>query len=246
MFTMSSKYRIATEKTIYSAPEAKMGAFNSNGASFFLSRLDKNVGIYMGMTGTRMMGFDVKKIGIASHFVESRNLRDLRQALLNCESSDDVENILEDFSYSPANFETNLDENLERIRKCFAGLTVEQIIENLKLDGSNWADETLTTLRKMSPTSLKVCHRQLSLGRHMSLEDCCKMEFRLNAHFTMKSDLQEGYRAFIIEKDMKPMWNPDTVEEVTDHDISRFFSPLPDGDELTFEVKRSTEGHYIP
>lgn len=245
MFTMSGQYRVATEKTVFAMPEAQFGFFNNSGASFFLPRLDKNIGIYMGLTGSKMASYDVKKIGIATHFVESKNLRELERKLVNCENSNDVENILDEFSYTPPSRETKLDENLETIENCFAGLTVEQIIDNLKRDGSDFALTTIDLLRKMSPTSLKVCYRNLSLGRYISLEDCAKMEFRIAAHFSAKSDLQEGCRAMLIDKDFKPKWKPSSIEEVSDGDIARFFRPLPDGDELTFEFKRSSEGCYV-
>lgn len=245
VLSMSAKYRVATEKTIFSTREAQLGFFNSSGASFFLSRLNDNVGIYMGLTGARIKGQDVKNVGLASHFVETKNLRQLERNLSNCENENEVENILEEFSFQPTTRDPSLDENLARIKKCFGGLTVEQIVDNLKSDESEWAGERLQMLQKMSPTSLKVCHRLMNLGRHMSLEDCAKLEWRLGVHFSSAVDLQEGYRARFVDRDMKPIWNPPVIEEVTDYNLSRFFGPLADEDELTFEIKRSTEGHYV-
>lgn len=246
VLSMSAKYRVATEKTVFATPEAQFGFFNDSGASFFLPRLNDNVGIYMGLTGAKVEGFDMKKVGLASHFIESKYARDLEQALINCESHEKVESVLEDFSFTPKSLETKLDEHLEGIRKSFSGLTLEQIVDSLKTQGSDWAKDTIETLGRMSPTSLKVCHRHLNLGRHMSLEDCARMEWRLSAHFATKSDFHEGYQAMIIKKNLKPNWIPERIEDVTDFHLSRFFGPLSDGDELTFETKRSTEGHYVP
>lgn len=242
VLSMSAKYRVATEKTVFATPEAQFGFFNDSGASFFLSRLNFNFGIYMGLTGAKVEGFDMKKVGLASHFVESKYVRDLEQTLINCESHEKVESVLEDFSFTPKTLETKLDENLEEIRKSFSGLTVEQIFDNLRTQGSDWSKDTIETLGRMSPTSLKVCHRHLNLGRHMSLEDCSRMEWRLSAHFATKSDFQ----TMTIKRDLKPNWIPERIEDVTDYHLSRFFGPLCDGDELTFEIKRSTEGHFVP
>lgn len=245
VFTMSGKYRIATEKTVFAMPEGRIGFFNDSGASFFLSRLDKNVGIYLGLTGAHMASFDVKKSGIATHFIESKNLRELERNLVNCKNHDDVENVLDEFSFTPSSRETKFDENIETIDECFVGLTIEQIFDNLKRDGSEFALKTIELLRKMSPTSLKITHRQLNLGRYMSMEDCARMEFRMAANFATKSDLQEGCRAMLVDKDFKPKWNPPTIEEVSDVNISRFFGPPSDCDELTFLIKRSSEEHYV-
>lgn len=239
-FAMSSKYRIATEKTIFATAEATFGYFNDCGASFYLPRLDKNFGIYLGMTGEKVFGFDVKKTGIASHFVELKNLRDLENALSNCEGCDDVENVLDEFSFIPKSSGSKLDENLERINKSFSGLTVEQVIEYLNLDGSEWAQKALKILNKNSPTSVKVCHHLLNLGRYMSLEDCCRMEYRMISNFNESIDFREGRRA---NKDMEPKWNPATIKEVTDKQLSRFFDPLAEKDELQFENDRNSQDY---
>jgi 3-hydroxyisobutyryl-CoA hydrolase len=43
-------FRIATENTQFAMPETAIGLFCDVGASFFLSRLDGNLGQYIGMS----------------------------------------------------------------------------------------------------------------------------------------------------------------------------------------------------
>ena len=45
--------RIATENTLFSMPESKIGAFSGLGCSYFLQRIQNNIslGIYLGVTG---------------------------------------------------------------------------------------------------------------------------------------------------------------------------------------------------
>jgi len=62
-----------------------------------------------------------------------------------------------------------------------------------------------------------------------------KMEFRILVQYIIRSDFKEGVRAFLIEKDFKPNWNPRSISEVTDEHVARYFQPSPDGDELYFE-----------
>ncbi|CRK88952.1 CLUMA_CG002549, isoform A [Clunio marinus] len=240
-FAIGAEYRVATEKTIFTMPEAQVGFVNSSCSNYFLSRLENNVGIYMGMTGVQMKGYDVKKIGLASHFVESKHLTDLEQCLTVCENHEDVKNVLDDFSFTLSDTQTRLDEDLDRINKCFGGLSVEQILQSLHEDGSEWSKETMRVLRNNSPTSVKVNHRNLNLGRYLPVEDCARMEWRLCVHFALRSELRDGVRSLLIDKGVKPKWNPSTIEEVSDGELSVFFSPLPDGDELKFEIKRSTQ-----
>lgn len=85
---------------------------------------------------------------------------------------------------------------------------------------------------KMSPTSLKVTHRQLDLGAKLSLQQCLNMEYRMVVRHLEDSDFKEGVRALLIDKDQKPKWNPSTLEAVTEERVKSFFAKLPDTEEL--------------
>lgn len=233
-YSIPGKYCVATERTSFSMPETSLGYFNDAGSTYFLPRLKNNFGVYMGLTGAKVKGFDVKKIGLASHYVESYKLEELETALIKCKTNVEVGQILNKFSSDPLSSATELDDFLPVIKSSFDGETVEQIYENLRVDGSDWAQNILKVLNRMSPISLKVVHRSLQIARTLSLRDCLKMEFRLVIHHHFKSDLKEGARAVVIEKDFKPKWSRKSIYDVTEDDVSRFFQPSPDGDELSF------------
>lgn len=229
-------YRVVTEKTLFAMPETAIAFFNDNGGSYFLSRLNRNVGFYISLASARIQGGDVKKIGLADFYVESDKLDDLEGSLTECKNQQEIEKVLNKFSTEPPK-ETEFDQILFKIDKCFDGDSVEEIIDNLHLDGSDWAMETVKVLNKYSPTSLKVCHRELKLGKKMTLHECLKTEYRMAIHHVAGSDIYEGVRALLIDKDNKPKFNPPTLHEVTEEHVERFFKPLPDGDELTFEKR---------
>lgn len=46
-----AKHKIVTEKTIFAMPEAKIGFFTDVGCSIFYSKIRKNLGFYLGLTG---------------------------------------------------------------------------------------------------------------------------------------------------------------------------------------------------
>ena len=52
-------FRVVTEKTKFAMPETSIGLFPDVGGSFFLSRLDGNIGRYLGLTGKVLTGADV-------------------------------------------------------------------------------------------------------------------------------------------------------------------------------------------
>lgn len=49
-------FRVATEKCSISMPETKIGFFPDVGASYYLSRLDGQIGTYLALTGTSLSG----------------------------------------------------------------------------------------------------------------------------------------------------------------------------------------------
>ncbi|GLC38336.1 hypothetical protein PLESTB_001265400 [Pleodorina starrii] len=74
-------FRVATERTVLAMPESGIGLFPDVGASFFLHRLPGHLGRYMGLTGQRLSGAEVKDAGFATHLIPSSRLPDLEAAI---------------------------------------------------------------------------------------------------------------------------------------------------------------------
>ena len=79
---------------------------------------------------------------------------------------------------------------------------------------------------------LHVVLEQIRRGRDMSLADELRMERDMVRHcFTTRhlarsgasSETVEGIRALAVDKDHKPQWKPDRVEEVDGEEAARFF-----------------------
>ena len=49
-------FRIATEKTVFAMPETKIGYCPDVGGTYYLSRLDGELGTYLGLTGESLTG----------------------------------------------------------------------------------------------------------------------------------------------------------------------------------------------
>ncbi|XP_017757669.1 PREDICTED: 3-hydroxyisobutyryl-CoA hydrolase, mitochondrial [Eufriesea mexicana] len=232
--SVHGKYRIATEKTLFAMPETAIGLFPDVGGTYFLPRLKGKLGLYLGLTGDRLKGIDVLLAGIATHFVSSEKLSELKQDLLMTEQTD-VKEVLNKYQYKKLNSEFCLAPYMNKIETCFSASCVEEIIERLKEDNSEWAKKTLQMLLKASPTSLKVTMSAIQNGSTLNLADCLKMEYRLAcAALNKTSDFCEGVRALLIDKDQKPKWNPNSLEKVTDTYIQQQFTKLFDEKELQF------------
>lgn len=229
-------YRIATEKTKWAMPEIRLGYFPDVGASYFLPRLPKRLGYYLGLTGHTIGGDEVYNAGIATHYIKSNNLQEIEVKLLECRSPQEVDGVMVEYCNKVC-IKTELDEELPHIEKCFCASTMEEIVENLEKDNSKWAHATLGELSKIRPTSLKVTLRQLQRGARMNLIDCMKMEKRLATHHYQDSKFHDNVRTLFIERSSAPKWHPSTLCEVSDELVNSYFKRLPPEQELRFKRK---------
>jgi len=125
--------------------------------------------------------------------------------------------------------EFSLLPHLEKIDRIFAPDTVEEIVENLKRDGSDFARKQLERLKLMSPTSLKVTLAELRKGARLAnLRECLSMEYRMSQRMMEGVDFYEGVRSVLVDKDNKPRWQPASLAEVADHDVEHYFVPFAD------------------
>lgn len=125
--SVHGQYRVATETTLFAMPETAIGLFPDVGGSYFLPRLNGKLGLYLGLTGHRLRGLDVKLAGIATHYVSSSRLPELTDSLL-APGDVDVAKILDKFDEKNSSVEFSLAKHLKQIDYCFSGNTVEEII----------------------------------------------------------------------------------------------------------------------
>ena len=77
--------RIATEKTVYAMPETAIGFYCDVGATYFLPRIKGDntaLGLYLGLTGHRLKSQELLAWDLATHFIPTALLSDLRQYLI--------------------------------------------------------------------------------------------------------------------------------------------------------------------
>ncbi|KAI9260800.1 ClpP/crotonase-like domain-containing protein [Sporodiniella umbellata] len=216
---------VATENTLFAMPETAIGFFPDAGGSFFLSRLDGHLGVYIGMTGKRLKGVDAFYAGVASHYVPSSRLNELEARLAELENPthDMINQAIEEYS---AELNTESAFSLggpirQSIDRCFQYDNVEEIVQAVEREEpSAWKDETLKALRSMSPTSLKTALQQIRNGRDLSLAQCLKMEYRLAQKILFSDDFREGVDATLIRR-TEANWNPKKLEDVDANWIKR-------------------------
>jgi enoyl-CoA hydratase/carnithine racemase len=268
--SIHGKYRIATDNTLFAMPETGIGLFPDVGGTFFLPRLKGSLGTYIALTGKRLKGDDLMYAGLATHYVPSNKVENLKQALIQASkisnekdaTTNDKDKTLDLYASVLMSFHEGKGEQMsylaqhqKLIDQIFHGKTcVEDIIialqeqQSCKTDQSShlFAQQTLDTLLKMSPTSLKVTFEGLRRGKQLNdIGSCLQMEYRMaNGFMRQGSDFYEGIRALLVDKDQSPKWNPTKLEEVTDDYVESFFQHLGD-DELSFSVN-TNDGNQKP
>lgn len=237
---MGARYRISNETLSMAMPETAIGFFPDVGSTYYLTSTPphKNIGIYLGLTSEKINAADALYCGFITHYVSSLKMKDLELELesKNISKSEYIEEILQKYVSQPT-MKSNIKDNLNLIIECFGFDTVEEIISKLEekiVNGSEndrkWCRKTLDTLKSKSPTSLKIALAALKLSKEDN-ENIFKVEYRIAVRLIKSHDFLEGVRAILVDKDRKPKWNPQNLNEISDDYVRSFFDKLEDEEE---------------
>lgn len=223
-----ARYRVATERTTYAMPETGIGLFPDVGGGWFLPRMPGHIGLWLALTGARIKAADCELVGVATDFVESARIADLKAAIIADPAA--IETILTEYEGDAGR--PPIAQHQDEIDRIFAGDSVEAIIAGLEAADTDWARDQLKVLATKSPQTMKVAFRQLQLGgQAKSFAENMAMEYRIGARVVQKADFIEGVRAVIVDKDNAPKWNPATPEGVSEDLLDAIFAPLPSAEE---------------
>jgi enoyl-CoA hydratase len=224
------RYRIATENTRFAMPETAIGLFPDVGGGWYLPRLPGRIGQYLALTGARLDGAECFHLGLATHYVESIMLDDVKARIAR--EPERIEAILDEASAAPP--QARIAAHKADIDGLFAADDFEDVIAALEANGSLWARQQLETLRTKSPQACKVTLRLLYDGaRVQDFGHEMRQEYAVATRVVQRHDFVEGVRALLVDKDAEPRWNPPSPDGVTQHMIDTIFAPMPEGEEWT-------------
>jgi 3-hydroxyisobutyryl-CoA hydrolase len=255
--SVHAPFRIATEKTVFAMPETTIGFFPDVGGSFFLSRLDGEIGTYLALTSERLLGVQAFYAGIATHYLDSSVLSSLTTRLSELTFRDYaplqdrlnlINSTIAEFSSSlpsPDSYENSNGDLRGELRiaidRCFKYNTIEEILNALRSESKSrsrgpikdWARRTSETILTRSPTSLKVTLRQLRAGRDWTIGQTFINEHIIASRFMGHPDFVEGVSARLIKPLRSPKWNPAKLEAVKTEDVDAFFQQKEGVEKLT-------------
>ena len=206
--------RVASEAAMLAMPETAIGFFPDVGTTFVLPRLPGRLGMYLGLTGTRLHGADAVFAGLATHFVPHADMPALSEAL----AADGVA-ALAAFTRTPEPPFT-LAPHRSAIEHCFGAPDLPSIVRRLEAEATDdpsqeaWCAATLASLRAMSPSALATSLAVIRDGGGRTLEQCLQAELSLTRSVTRHPDFLEGVRAMVVDKDRNPAWLPPAIEDL--------------------------------
>jgi enoyl-CoA hydratase/carnithine racemase len=243
--SIHGKYRVATENTVFAMPETGIGLFPDVGSMYWMPKmLSEGVAVYLALTGARLKAPDLLYTGLATHYISSKRLEELEDALVLAShdfkpasiTNNVVAPVLMSFHEFPLDDprESMLAKQRQVIDQVFGVLSdpqrggVEDIVDSLQKLDTDFGRETLANLDKMSPTSLKITLEGLRRGSKLhTVGEDLQMEFRMSQSCMRPgSDFYEGIRAVLVDKDHAPVWNPASLKDVTDEMVESYFAPI--------------------
>ena len=223
--------RVVGERTRMAMPETAIGLFPDVGGSYFLSRTPGGLGRYLGLAGPTLDAANALYCGLADVHVDAAAFDRLDIVLEEAAASVDpyeaIRALVSRVSSSPP--AASLSFLRPAIDEHFGLGGVRSIVDSLGAEKRpafrEWAERTREALLGHSPTALEVTFEQLERGSTLSLADCFRMELGLVHASRDQGDFREGVRARFIDKDQRPRWRPDRLEDVSRASIDAFFAP---------------------
>jgi enoyl-CoA hydratase/carnithine racemase len=230
--SQGATHRLVTGRTKMAMPETIIGLFPDVGGGYFLSRCPGFAGEWLALTGSTLGAGDAITLGLADHCFDYAQLHMAWDALATIKPAEPLQLKNWIATYSIASC-TDCVGTSGQIDRFFSRNSVLDIVQNLEVDPSDWAQRTATQLRQRSPLMLNVALAQIRRARHMSIAQALRMERDMMRHCFYplhlgrsghQSDAAEGIRALVVDKDNAPQWTPPRVEDVAPEMAAAFFA----------------------
>ena len=200
---------IVTDQTKFAMPETGIGLFPDVGISWILARKGAK-GLYTALTGNTFDADWMMACGLATRKVTEEEL----SSRLNDSEWRDLRGSL-DFAR---------DDKEAEIERHFSFNSLEEIWRSLEAMKTDFAVQTLTTLKKRCPISLHVTFQHMQMARTEDFDTTIERDYRLACAFFSGADVYEGIRAVIIDKDKNPRWSHSSIFNISQADIDYYLN----------------------
>ena len=232
-------HRVVCDSSQISMPECGIGFVPDVGGSYILARAPGRLGEYLGLTAARMGPGDAIHAGFADHYIPQNKWPALIDQLA---ASGDVAAVT--LAAQPAP-DSPMAAQQPEIDALFGGEGLQDLLNALRTDGSEFAAKTLKTLMRNAPLSMAVTLEMIHRlrGPSLTIRKALEMEYRVSHRIMEHGDFLEGIRAAIIDKDRNPKWKH-AHDSVPATAVSQMLMPLG-ADKLSFEEDKAMQIAFI-
>lgn len=221
------QHRIVTERTRMAMPEITIALYPDVGGSYFLNHAPGRSGLFLALTAASLNAADCLFVGYADFYIEHSQKQETLDQLTKLQwtgnevlDSEHLSNLLGNLAYAcEASIpEGNVEPHFDIIQQLTAGDTIEEIVDaisNVETD-DKWLSKGIAALKHGSPLSARNIYQALEHTKNMSLADVFRFELMLSTNVVRHPEFAEGVRALLIDKDNKPQWQFDSVQNVPD------------------------------
>ncbi|PXW27276.1 enoyl-CoA hydratase/isomerase family protein [Paraburkholderia caballeronis] len=228
--------RVVGGTTRMAMPETRIGLFPDVGMGWFLARTRGAVGRYLAVTGETIEAADALYVSLADVWLDEAAWPALIDALQSEPfetGADIVARIRREAEANsggaPAPDASALANARAWIDRHFAQPDVPRILASLEAaqheaDGAaaDWAARTIGVLRERSPLSMAVSLDVVARADG-SMAECLRRDLDLTRSSFAQGDVIEGIRARLVDKDNRPQWRIERIEDVRAEDVERMF-----------------------
>ncbi|WDG10431.1 enoyl-CoA hydratase/isomerase family protein [Vibrio campbellii] len=232
---MGTSHRVVTPKSRLAMPEINIGLYPDVGGTWFLSQIDPEVGLFLGLTGAMVNSSDAVTIGLAEWLLLEEQypalLEELKQVAWRTADAKSLVSALlqlmedEVIDSKPT---TQICPYLDQIKEACKGSDLNQIAQRIQAieGGTQWLEIAQKSFASGSPITAHICFRQVKEYHRLSLADCFRLELTLSVRSALLGEFEEGVRSRLVDKDGNPKWMFNSVSEVDESVIDTLFTSL--------------------
>ncbi|MDC8756684.1 enoyl-CoA hydratase/isomerase family protein [Janthinobacterium fluminis] len=228
-----ASHRVVTEGSRLAMPEISVGLYPDVGASWFLNRMPGRLGLFLALTGAAIDASDARFVKLAdyqlAHAAKAEVIAQLRRQPWSGRAGDNhalLDEVLARAQHAGEAAEPGpLRRHIDAIDAWCAGPRLAPIVARIGgIDSDErWLQKAVASLRHGCPGSAWLAHAMQERARHLSLFEVFQLELGVSLACAAGPDFAEGIRALLIEKDMRPRWQPASLAEIDAEWGERFF-----------------------
>ena len=220
--TIHSDLIIADETTNWAMPETSLGFVPDVSVGYYISRLDRALGQYVGLIGSRLYPIDLVKNDLAHILINHKDYQEILEIIVRLsETSEDligdIKNEISGFAIKEG-ASPNI-ENAAKIKAHFAKDSVEEIVKSLKEADDDFARESLEALESRDPFMVKVQFEKYFLGKKLTRKQTIDLDLDIIRYGLKTGAIKEGIRAKLIDKDNKAAWPVSSFADVDEREV---------------------------